>query len=378
VPDEGPVARPRPGFIRPLERDDLPQVASLYEAVSRSGSGPPPQGLASYFERTLLDHPWVDQEIPSLVYLDGQGAVKGFIGSHVRRLRLGGKPVRMACSGQLMSDPAVRNRAVGTLLLRRFFAGPQDLTMTDGATEATRRIWRGLGGAVGHLGSITWVRLVDWRAAGEQALQRFGMAAWRPVASPALWAVQAVANRVPVTSLRAKEPLTRAEDLTPELLLEHLPSVSQHWSLVPAYDEQFLAWLFHGMAEVRSRGELVKRLVRDREDRVLGWYVAYLQRRGLSQVMQVAARERDAPAVLDHLFHHAQRAGVAALAGQFEPSLAEALSQRRRRCFLHLSANFLVHARNPEVLNPILLGQAMITRMDGERWMGHHLEPFAP
>jgi hypothetical protein len=362
--------------IRPLERNDLPQVAGLYESVSRSGSDLPPQGLAAYFERTLLDHPWVDSEIPSLVYLDDQGTVKGFIGSHVRRLLLDGKPLRMACSGQLMSDPAVRNRAVGTLLLRRFFAGPQDLTMTDGATEATRRIWSGLGGSVGHLGSITWVRLFDWGAAGERALERFEMAAWRPVARPALWAVQAIANRVPMVSMRVKEPPTRAEDLTPKLLLEHLPSVADHRSLKPAYDEEFLAWLFLEMAAVRSRGQLVKRLVRGREGRVLGWYVAYLQRRGLSQVMQIAARERDAPAVLDHLFHDAQRAGVAALTGQLEPSLFEALAQRSRRCFLHLSANFLVHSRNPEVLNPILLGRAMLTRMDGERWMGHHLEPF--
>jgi hypothetical protein len=92
--------------------------------------------------------------------------------------------------------------------------------------------------------------------------------------------------------------------------------------------------------------------------------------------LQIAAKERDAPAVLDHLFHDAQHAGVAALAGQLEPFLFEALSERWRRCFLHLSGNFLVHSRNLEVLNPILTGQAMITRMDGERWMGHHLEPF--
>jgi hypothetical protein len=364
------------GVIRPLERDDLPEVASLYESISRSGSGMPPQGLAGYFERTLLDHPWADPEIPSLVHLDEHGTVTGFIGSHVRRLNLEGKPVRMACGGRLMSAPAVRNRAVGTLLLRRFLAGPQDLTMTDGATEATRRMWRGLGGSIGHLGSITWVRLFDWRAAGEQALQRFGMAAWRPVARPVLSAVHAVANRVPAISLRVKDPPTWAEDLTPQALLEHLPSVSRHRRLYPAYDEAFLAWLFREMAAVRSRGELVKRLIHDRQGRVLGWYVAYLQRRGLSQVMQIAARERDAPAVLDHLFHDAQRAGVAALAGQFEPSLFEALAERWRRCFLHLSANFLVHARDPEVLTPILLGQGMVTRMDGERWMGHHLEPF--
>jgi hypothetical protein len=366
----------RVGTIRPLERNDLPQVASLYEAVSRSGSGLAPQGLAGYFERTLLDHPWADPEIPSLVYLDDDGAVKGFVGSHVRRLRLNGKPVRMACGGQLMSDPAVRNRAAGTLLLRRFFAGPQDLTMTDGATEATRRIWRGLGGSVGHLGSITWLRLFDWGAAGEQALERFGKSAWRPLARPPLRAVQAVASRVPMLSMRVKEPSTEAEDLTPELLLEHLPSVSKHRPLVPAYDERFLTWLFAEMAAVRSRGELVKRLVRAPEGRALGWYVAYLQRRGLSQVMQIAATERDAPTVLDHLFHDAQRAGVAALAGQLEPSLFEALAERRRRCFLHLSGNFLVQAGDPEVLDPILQGRAMITRMDGERWMGHHLEPF--
>ena len=71
--------------IRPLERDDLPQVVSLYEHVARSGSRTPPPGLAAYFERTFLDHPWADPEIPSLVYADGDKIV-GFLGSSVRRL----------------------------------------------------------------------------------------------------------------------------------------------------------------------------------------------------------------------------------------------------------------------------------------------------
>jgi hypothetical protein len=363
--------------IRPLQRDDLPQVASLFEFISRSGSRTSAPALVSYFERTLLDHPWADPEVPSMVYLDSDGSVAGFIGSHVRRLVLDGKPVRMACGGQLMSDPSVRNRAVGALLLRRFFDGPQDLTITDGATEATRRMWRGLGGNVGHLGSITWARLFNWRSAGEQALERFGMGTWRPVAGPALSLAHAVADRVPAISMRVQEPPTGGEDLTPQALLEHLPSLSDHRRLRPDYDERFLTWLFREMAEVRNRGTLVKRLIRTREGRVLGWYVAYLQPRGISQVLQIAAKERDAGALLDHLFHDAQRARVGVLAGQLEPFLFEALAQRRRRCFLHLSGNFLVHSRNPDILNPILLGEAMLTRMDGERWMGHHLEPFA-
>ena len=57
--------------IRPVEPYDLPQVASLFESVMRSGGRTPPPLLAAYFERTLLDNPWADPEIPSLVYEGG-------------------------------------------------------------------------------------------------------------------------------------------------------------------------------------------------------------------------------------------------------------------------------------------------------------------
>jgi len=362
--------------IRPLRREDIPQVAGLYEFVFRSGSQTPPQGLVDCLERTLLDHPWADPEIPSLVYADDHGQIAGFIGSHVRRLSLGGKPLRMACSGQLMTDPSARQRAVGSLLLRQFLAGPQDLTMTDGAIQPTRRLWTGLGGSIGHLSSITWLRPFHMRSVAELSLQRMGMTAWRPVAAPAMSVIQAISNRLPALSLRVAPPLTSAEELTPEAVLAHLPAVSEHRILRPDYDEQFLAWLFEEMTAVKSRGELVKRLIRDQRGRVLGWYVAYLQRHGLSQVLQIAAKDRDAEAVLGHLLHDAQSAEVAALAGQYEPALLEAFSQRERRCFLHLSGNFLVHSRMPEVLGLILQGRAMVTRMDGERWMGHPVESF--
>jgi hypothetical protein len=363
--------------IRPLRREDLPEVAGLYELVFRSGSRTPQPGLIGYFQRTLLDHPWADPQIPSLVYVDERDRVIGFIGSHVRRLSLEGRPLRMATSGQLMSDPVARHRAVGSLLLRQFLAGPQDLTMTDGAIQATRRLWTGLGGSVGHLGSITWLRPFHWRSLAELSLERFGMTALRPVAGPPVSVVQAIANRLPRLSLRVPPPPTTSEELTPQAVLEHLPAMAQRRILRPDYDESFLAWLFQEMAAVKSRGELVKRLVRDRKGRVLGWYVTYLQRHGLSQVMQLAARERDAQAVLDHLLHDAQQAEVAVLVGQYEPALMEPLRDGRRHYFLHLSGNFLVHSRRPEILDPILLGQAMLTRMEGEAWMGHRLEAFS-
>ena len=132
--------------IRPLERRDLPAVARLYERVARSGSSDPPPALVTYFERTLLDHPWYDAELPSLVYADRNGRIVGFLGVHARRLLLRDRPLRMVCSGQLVADPDAGAPGVGGLLLRKCLAGPQELTITDGATEAVRVLWQRLGG----------------------------------------------------------------------------------------------------------------------------------------------------------------------------------------------------------------------------------------
>lgn len=359
--------------IRPLEKEDLPQVAELYELVVRSGSRTPARQLADYFGR-LLDHPWADGEIPSLVYQGETGKIAGFIGSHVRRLRFEGRPIRVGVSGQLMSDPEVRHRGVGALLLRRYLAGPQDMTMTTGASE-TARIWKALGGQVVGLRSISWMRIFNVRSTTAYALKRFGMSRWKPVVQPLSAAVQATTSHLATASLRVPEPATWAEELSPRALLEHLPPFSDHIRMRPDYDEEFLTWLLHEMSEVRSRGELVRRLVHAPDGRVLGWYVAYLRTGGVSHLMQLGARERNVEAVLDHLLFEAQRQDVAFLTGQLEPQLFEPLT--RRRCILHPFTNFLVHSRSPEILSSVLLGEAMISGMDGEGWMGHEVETFS-
>ena len=56
----------------------------------------PPAEVPAWLKRTLFEHPWFDPEIPSLVYIDDSGEIMGFIGSHVRRMRFDGEPVRIA------------------------------------------------------------------------------------------------------------------------------------------------------------------------------------------------------------------------------------------------------------------------------------------
>lgn len=369
--------------VRPCTRDDLPQVTRLFEQVMRSGSSAPPPGLAGYFERTLFDYPWVDPEIPSLVY-EQNGVIVAFLGSHVRRLVLDGAPIRMACSGQFVSSPAMQKRGGGALLLRKYLAGPQELTITDGASAPVGRMWERLKGQTVWLNSLTWTRIFrPWSAIGTL----FGSpepTSWRRAAAILGRPADALITRLAGEKLRVPEPATGSEELTSAALLEMFPRVVCGHALYPAYDRPFVDWLFSELASVESRGRLVKRLVTAGNGRPLGWYVAYLPRalrdrhgprEAVAQALQIAAAPANVEAVLQHLLHHAQISGATAIQGRLEPHLFEAV--RQPRYLLRRTQLALIHSRaRPDAVSAVFEGRALLTRMDGEWWMSHHIDAF--
>jgi hypothetical protein len=360
--------------IRPCERADLAGVASLYERVVRTGHDPAPPHLAEYFERTFFDCPWQDAATPSLVYEEAGGRIVGFLGTHVRRLRLDGRPIRVACGGQLVVDPAARRHGAGPFLFRAFMAGPQDATITDGANDIVRRMWEIAGGEVAHLKALRWTRVLQpLRFAGGHVLERVGGQAAAPLLRPVWRVMDRCVTALGVRPFRPARPAGRAEPLTTEAVLEHAPVMTASLRAYPDYDRPFLEWLFRELPEVKSRGTLVRALVRDPLGEVLGWYVYYLHR-DASEVMQLAARRGAAGDVLDHLLHHAYAHGSAAVRGRVEPHLLDAVASRR--CGFAFDGSALIHAKSPAVLGALLSGQCLLGRLDGEWWMGHHTEPF--
>lgn len=361
--------------IRPLSSNDLPAVASLYERIHRSGSSTPPRGLADYFARTFLDQPWADPEIPSLVYDDG-GRILGFIGSTVRRLRFDGRPIRMACSGPFFADPDARAKTVGPFLLRSFMHGPQEMTITDAATETVRRIWQRLGGECLHLSCIRWTRLFrPVQCVTDEFLLRAGKRHMQSKVRPALRVVDSFLTRVPRNPFRPGPPEATAEPLTPDLLIEHLPAFASSLRVYPDYDRCFLVWLFRELREVKTMGELYAMLVRDKNGAVLGWYVSLIRSQGLSPVLQIAGAEENVGTVVDHLFAHACTAGAPGLIGRLEPRLLVPL--RTRWCMLHNREQFaMIHSRIPDLPAAVRAGRALLTRMEGETWFGHWSEAF--
>jgi hypothetical protein len=359
--------------IRTLERQDLGEVARLHAGA---GDGAPIparwERLAAFFERTLLDHPWADAEIPSLVY-EESGEILGFLGSNVRRMQFDGRAIRMACSAHLLTHPRVRNKATGALLLRRYLAGAQDLTITDGANETVRRMWEGLGGRTVHVSCLTFLRVLrPFGLATHRALSRRAAPAAERAVAPVARLLDLAATRL-VDREGASE--TESEQLTPSGLLEQLPKVAEGLRLVPDYDVDYLTWLFAELDRVGdervfrdrvARGPLVADLViRDR--RVMGWFVAQVKPGGLCRVLQVAAQPRQAGAVLDRLVRRADELGAVGVYGRLEPRLVGPLSERRT--LLRFSdGRLLVHARDDDVTDSILRGDALLTRLDGEWW----------
>ncbi|MGH4019213.1 MAG: hypothetical protein ACRDT0_08260 [Pseudonocardiaceae bacterium] len=308
------------------------------------------------------------------MYEDSDGELLGFIASHVRRLRVDGRCVRMACGGQLVAAPEARSRGVGAFLLRRYLAGPQDLTITDGATDLVRRMSAGFGGQPLVHASIGWTKVFrpvaasgSWLSArngGSVLARSLGLAA--PVLDGAApGRLRRRADLVPA------QPAAEATALTVDVLLDQMREAPQWLRLHPDYDAEYLHWLFSELAAVDVRGVPVRHLVHDRRGRVAGWYIYYLASGGIAQVLQVAAPHGNPDLVFDHLLWHAAQGGATAVQGRVEPVLFGSL--RGRRCMLSQTQLALVHCEDQNVLGLLGSAKSLLSRLEGEWWMGHHL-----
>ncbi len=356
--------------IRPLRLQDIDEVAELYRLVNNTDWLIPAAEVPSWLRRMLFEHPWVDPEIPSLIYVDDGGEIMGFIASHVRRMRFDGEPVRMAVTGPLAAHPRARGRGVGALLCRHHFAGAQDLTTTDSASEEMRQIYELIGGQMMHPSSIVWARVLHpWSYLGNRALHANAHVRHRvkPWARRALPLLDPPTERA-IRYFRTPEPLDSTDEpLTAELMLEHLPLVTRSLRLVPDYDLSFLRWLLAELGQSRTWGAPQQRLVRDGDGRVLGWYVYYLKPGEGCHVMQIATRDRHAGAVLENLFAHAARHGGGAVQGRVEAHVLAALANHR--AVFRFSPRSLIHSTNSELLGAVTSGHALLTHLDGQWWM---------
>jgi hypothetical protein len=365
--DCGPAAYAVTTRIRPFTPKDIPEVVDLHKRVF-PGNPFSPSELQIHFRHLFFENPWYDADLPSLVYQEQGENICGFYGVIPRRMRMQGWPIRAAVSSQFMVDPSVRNRLAAVELQRTFFAGPQDLSFTDGANDASRRIWEGLGGLTALPYSVHWTRLLRparyflerWKERGLSTLAQGGM---RPFSAVADF-LAAHRHRSPFH--QAPQPPEEYFDW--EDLLGLLPEFVGSKSLCPDYDGRSLRWLLEEANSKKSHGQLRKSLVRNGARQIVGWYMYYLNPNGISQVLQLVATRNSIRRVLGQLFFHAWRSGSFAVSGRMDPEFATDFSEER--CLFSFSGpRMLVHSRRADLREAIQRGDAFLTRLEGEWWM---------
>ncbi|PYM98886.1 MAG: hypothetical protein DME07_21605 [Candidatus Rokuibacteriota bacterium] len=356
--------------VRPFVYEtDLRQVADLHRLVFGRAQHRAPGQFDRYVGDIFLDNPWRDDELPSLVYEDDEKRIIGFLGVMPRPMVMNGLPLRVAIASQFMVHPHRRGR-VGLQLARAFFSGAQDLSLTEGM-GLVRTIWEGLGGTTLLLYSIRWTRPLRPGRFVPSFLARHGTASIVARAlTPVCVAIDGLLGQLPQWPFRLAAPRAAGEELTESAFLACLSEVSRGRWLGPRYDERSARWLFAILADRKDRGRLRKALVRGAAGEVAGYYLYYLNPAAISEVVQVFARDGAMPDVLDHLFHDAWAQGSVAVSGQLDPASLQAFCQAR--CLLHGSGGswILAHSKRPECLECFERGHALLTRLEGEWWVG--------
>lgn len=154
------VASSAQGIIRPFARQDAAAVAALFKIAMEGNDAPAGDDLTSYFRRHYLEGPFADPDIPALVHLGPNGEIDGFGGRVVQSFRFRDRVLKAAIIGTLMVRDHGKSPMAGARLLKAMKDGPQDLTLSETAGDASLAMWRQLRGDVLERHSLDFIRVL--------------------------------------------------------------------------------------------------------------------------------------------------------------------------------------------------------------------------
>jgi hypothetical protein len=360
--------------LRSFIQSDIAGVADLIWKVLHEQTGPAPNSLHLHLQELFLANPWLDDGIVSRVYEDAQGNVRGFFGAVPRVMSLQGKTIRLAFGSNFVMDPENRGSMASLQLVRTFLKGSQDVSITDSANEMSRQLLRSLGFTAVPIYSLQWARPLRPSAYAIDIFCRMKKSStikfWGRVASPLFRITDSLAAKLSVSPFRQTSFDAQDEDLDNETLLHCLTTIpSKHW-ITPQYNQGSLNWVLTFIDNRRVFGSLRKALVRNKNGKIIGWYIYSLPERGVGEVFQIGAESASVGTVLDHLFFDAWQHGLLGLQGRMEPQFMEELTTRSCFFFRHGSWT-MIHSNKPELLTAFHSGNLFFSRLDGEWCLRH-------
>jgi hypothetical protein len=355
--------------IRPFTSHDIAQVADLHRDAMQTGAELTEPLLRRYREwltTVFLENPMRTDGLESLVYEDG-GEIVGFIGVVPRQVSLKRRVFRASAASNFCVRTGHRGR-VGLQMAREYLARSSELALIDELTDRTRSLWD-------RLGMVAMPQSVRWTLPLRPIRHVLSLTArhlprWVAAASGASSvAFDRLAARVPRSPFRYDAPTLTAQPLTSPGLARLLSEFGTDDWLRPVVADGSTEWLVERARSLKRFGDLHMNVLRDRSDKVAGWYIYQARAEGLGDVLQaVAVNTAAADQVLAHLALHARERGVINLTGTLDPVFLSALSEH----WAVLSPApmvprwRLVFSNRPDVLEAYWRDRVLLSRLDGE------------
>ena len=350
--------------VRRFVEEDVPHVAALRQRSFGTTAQPTATAAEAYFRRIFFGSPFLDPEMPALVYEDENARIVGFVGRLVRRMTLAGEPLRVAITTQLCVDTA-SPRIIAVQLLNHVLRGPQDLIWSDAATDRVRLLWIRLGGEVARIQSLHWT--LDIRPSRSALAGVAGRTTTRALRIASRFLMRDADAAV----LRWAEETSRhvsARQVTDAAAMSHERRMRAGANLVSDEDPGAEAWLQRRVAEKAPSAEWSRIVLADEKGSTIGAYSYITRRDATAEVVEFDADAGHGPAVLAHLVRHAVRRGAARLTGRLEPTIADSFGERTVRMTAGAPWS-LFHTRRADVRDAIASGCTRFSRLDGEWWL---------
>lgn len=354
--------------IRAVRREDVPAVAEMFSRIFMKSRAAPGALLPSYIEEIVLPRRGFaneSEEPRSRVFIDANGAVRGFIGVWPRRMVLGARTIEAAAAGSLMVDRPEEHPTAGARLLRSFLAGPQELSFSETANELSQGMWQRVGGERLPTTSLDWMRVL--RPSGfcvATAARAFRPAAvLRPVAA----GLDRLIDAAGVKALQLGDSAGYTDvDASSAEIEAVIPQLSESYELRPDWQSPTLSVLLAHAQSKERYGDLRQRIVYSRRGEPVGCYLYYARRGDVARVLQLLARPGTAGPALNMLFRHAASVGCVGVRGRTDPVLFDALVAHR--CLFYHGSAMVVHARDKSLLRDVRGARALLTGLAGESW----------
>jgi len=355
--------------VRPLAESDLSQVTDLYWRYMRQKDGAAPPTLLTTFKELYFSNPFVDHSAPPLVYEGKDGKIVGFLGILIRKMSLNGQTLRVALGGNLVVHPDARSQLAAPRLLGTYMSGKHDMWMTDSANDLSRKLIERLGFRVIPAMNIHWVRPLRPAHYAVHALSRAtessAMAALKLASKPFCALADGLAAKVSFSPFYQPKPKLHGADLDAETLFQCLTESRKEYAVGPEYDAVWLRWLLHFMESRPARGKLRKIVVRDSKNQIVGWYIYFVKKGAIGEVVQVGGQRKATGDILDHLFYDAWEQGVIGLHGVVQSRQMPDFSDNG--CLFTCRGGWtMAYSKNTELISRLERGDVFFSRLDGE------------